>query len=752
MDKEAVSDAKAISDPVKRKKMKDMKNLQGPLFKVARKVKRTVDRVVTSSIGFFLFKRLLPLVNIFLQILVVSCDPEGPMPMSALCNEPGLMSRQVGIGIGAAGTLGLSIAFISWICNQYIVPYLKASIEHSKTYHYYKEFNRIIGTQALCETHQEVLKIHSTEQDLMPHRLAWILFLLMIGPPFVPLFMLFAMLFFPWSPLVLKKSPHELFLSNCEVMFPVFLGVTAGPVFVMLTLGGFLSDLKKPWDLHVAYAVIGTSLISCFLAVNHIMDLAVSHRLSKMAAFHELMRVGKGKGTTAPFLVSIRTRKVVDYSWQGKLIDEWVEQIAEALVDNQTLLELHIGPLNGVGVQGGILLGEALLSNQKMVMFNNMKLRALNTDESIWLTPDATRYRLGNSIPTDAEDMTFVEWVLPDRYEKRIRAELDLRLTCMDCAIASQLLMTNPQIRDLDFSSNAIADDGLGVLCDMVGRNTTLVTLRLGGNKITPRGSEMLGKAIARHPTLESVCVSKALLVLDNLKGPYVDCRATSMFQQGIQRLDKIEKAFRAMGLAKEYLGDIGPEYHRLLLEDVIKNHFPFARDFYRTLETEEKDHMLRRLLIKLGHSELVDPGHKLDLHLVRILKPSDWSSIEPRLNPVQITNVDLPIILWMVKTYHVCQEMDLRGNKISDQGAILLANFLKDDVSNTIRVLDLSMNHIGSEDSENALASVGAQALMEAVVFNKTLANLFVTRNVGFANMYEKFGRNMVRDGLTIK
>lgn len=161
---------------------------------------------------------------------------------------------------------------------------------------------------------------------------------------------------------------------------------------------------------------------------------------------------------------------------------------------------------------------------------------------------------------------------------------------------------------------------------------------------------------------------------------------------------------------------------------------------------------MVRRMLRKLGHTELTDPGHALDLHLVRILKPSDWASIEPRLLPVQITNVDLPIILWVVRTQRRLVEMDLRGNRISDQGAILLGDFLKEEASSTLRVLDISMNHVGTEDTENLLASVGAQALIDAVVYNKTLANLFVSRNVGFANMYEKFGRNIVRDGLTIK
>ena len=83
------------------------------------------------------------------------------------------------------------------------------------------------------------------------------------------------------------------------------------------------------------------------------------------------------------------------------------------------------------------------------------------------------------------------------------------------------------------------------------------------------------------------------------------------------------------------------------------------------------------------------------------------------------IGDEEIQIICDFCEVNNGATEIYLRGNKITDKGAIRLANMLKDD--SEIIVIDLQNNRIGSE---------GVKALIEMLSFNSTIHQIFLDGN----------------------
>lgn len=300
----------------------------------------------------------------------------------------------------------------------------------------------------------------------------------------------------------------------------------------------------------------------------------------------------------------------------------------------------------------------------------------------------------------------------------------------------AEMLKTNISIEELELNGNDIDYDGIGAIAEALAVNKTLKILGLSGNYVGPAAAAVLATAIQRNSSLQEISIKGSLLgdegaqVLadalrrrEGVKTVAVDFGNNDISKEGAEAIAELIKASPdlkeinlygnniqsagTIAIAKAFQGMTKDEGSALALEVLDLGGNDIGPEGVKVL-AEALKHAPKLKTLELGNNPIGADGVKA---LVDVFKHDQVAVENLKLSFCSIGDRAGPEALADLLMYNQSTKVvDIRGNKLGPNGAKWIAKGFREHGNQNLKELDLSYNEIKDE---------GAVALANALKNN---------------------------------
>jgi Ran GTPase-activating protein (RanGAP) involved in mRNA processing and transport/Flp pilus assembly protein TadD len=400
--------------------------------------------------------------------------------------------------------------------------------------------------------------------------------------------------------------------------------------------------------------------------------------------------------------------------------DEGVKSLTQALKSNQTvdILDLKANNLTNVGAQYLIDL-----------------LRVNQTITEIKIDKNEIEEELKNKI---------ISLTLRNKILKEIKAGIklvDLHNTDLQLEEIKTILEYvdgNENITEIDIGNSTIGDKGAQLLLKCFNSNRNIISLKRGYNDFSGEFQNKIIAVVTTNVTLKNIkenvnniSLSQKFIGLEEIKIIFdalsagqksiseIDLSKNNMSDEAIERLTdflKINPSLTKLNLNSVKLSNRG----LIILIDVFKNNQQITEiDFSdNDISDEGAEFLAEFLKTNQTLKKLNIKGNKITSKGLRSLDEAlkANSSLD---NLDFIFNINAESLTELSRFFSNKKALDFQSQRFGDQGAIALANILKDN--QIINKVNLYFNSIGEK---------GVLALSTALKSNSSLFNLDLTLN----------------------